>query len=473
MFTPEEATIYDILNALSKHEITTRELVIIYLNRIKELDRGNGLNSVLSLNPDALFTADYLDDLRSQGRILGPLHGVPVMLKGNINTGDKMPTSAGSVALKWNFAPEDAFIVKKLREAGALILGKTNLTEFANFITKGMPNGYSSLGKRVVNAYDPELDPSGSSSGSGVAVSANLCAVAVGSETSGSIMSPAAANGVVGLKPTMGLLSRTGIIPISNTLDTAGPMTRTVADAAVLLSVMAGRDENDPATFCAPDSMDYSTYLTKDGIKGKRVGICQPNEDFVKDEERMACANRVKQVLVEQGAEIVELPEMVFYPKALELMWYEIADAINYYLSKLGPSAPMKTLGDIIRFNQEHSEVALKYGQSHFLFAENSASGRMIEPEYIDVLNNKEGAIKLLSGLFKENMLDIIYCPSSTNIAPYTGYPSLSLPIGLTSLGHPVGSYFIAKPFDEGTLISVTFALEQIINGRKNPFRKN
>ncbi len=296
MFNIEEASINYLQDAMSKGEVTSRELVLLYLERIAKYDKsGPKLNSVLEINPDALFIADAMDHERETTGVRGPLHGIPVLLKDNINTHDKMHTSAGSVALADLYAPYDAFLVMKLRDAGAVILGKANMTEFANYMADGMPNGYSSRGGQVLNPYNAEKDPSGSSTGSAVAVSANLCTVAVGTETCGSIIGPAYMSGIVGIKPTVGLISRYGIIPISNSQDTAGPLARTVEDAAILLGELAGMDQNDPATWASRGRAysDYTQFLDKNGLKGARIGICLNGFDRASSGEQKVISSAI------------------------------------------------------------------------------------------------------------------------------------------------------------------------------------
>ena len=308
-FMIEEATIRGMHAAMASGELTARQLVVMYMERIARYDRaGMMLNAVQELNPDAVFIAEQLDRERSAGKIRGPLHGIPVLLKDNINTGDNMHTSAGSLALADNFAPEDAFLVSRLREAGAVILGKACMTEWANFMTTGMPAGYSSRGGQVRNPYGPgRIQPGGSSSGSAVAVAANLCAVSVGTETSGSILHPAYFNGIVGIKPTVGLISRSGIVPITYTQDTPGPMARTVEDAAILLGAMAGVDPLDAATLPGSGRVhaDYTVFLERDGLRGARIGINRAYWNSFRKEEHAIFENAIL-ALREAGAIVVE-----------------------------------------------------------------------------------------------------------------------------------------------------------------------
>jgi amidase len=471
MIKIEESTILELQDAMKKNEITSRELVLYYLSRIAEIDKcDGGLNSVLELNPDALFIADSLDEMRVNGTILGSLHGIPVMLKDNISTHDKMHTSAGSVALQDNYAPYDAHIVKLLREAGAVILGKTNMTEFANYMTDNMPCGYSSKGGQTLNPYNKNSTPGGSSSGSGVAVSANLCSVAVGTETCGSIIYPSQVNGIVGIKPTMGLLSRHGIIPISFTFDTPGPMTRTVTDAAVLLGVLAGKDGNDPAT-CKSKQVDYTQYLDKNGLDGARIGISRMFLENA-DEEKTAILESIIPVLQEHGADCVELPahELTSGEKFGAIMTNEFKCGINNYLASMNNNKIPKNLLEIILYNQNNAREALKYGQSTLINCQNTTSGNLTEPEYLNAIVKREEIIRGFDGIFTDNKVDVIFFLAGTGLPAFTGFPSMTIPVGTTDEDNlPLGSFWAARRFDEKSLIRVTYALEQILNARRNP----
>ena len=457
------ASIGEIHSLYREKKLTVRELALALLSRIAEIDKSpGGINSVLEINPDVLFIADELDRKLHNGEDLPALFGIPILLKDNINTADKLHTSAGSIALADNYAPCDAPIVTALREAGTLILGKANMTEFANYMSSdGMPSGYSSRGGQVVNPFNRSITPSGSSSGSAVAAAAGLCTVSIGTETSGSIISPASHNGITGIKPTGGLVERSGIIPISNTLDTAGPMARTVRDAAVLLGVMAGKD--------------YTGNCVKDGLKGIRAGINRykkPGDTETTDEE-IASFNNLCRLISDAGAILIE--NINFEPGAFagKIMLYEFKTCMNHYLSTLGGSSPIHTLGDIIKYNQAHAAAALAYGQSRLLDAENNASGTLTEGEYIKALNEREKAISALDRLFEENRLDIILCERPTNIAPFTGFPSMTIPLGQRKDGLPIGSYWIARRFDEATIIKTAFVAEQILGLNLRPdFRR-
>lgn len=469
------ASIQEIHNAYKEKLITVRELVLFFLSEIAKIDKcGEELNSILEINPDALFIADELDKRLQEGEELTTLFGIPVLLKDNINTADRLHTSAGSLALSDNYVLYDAHIVSRLREAGAVILGKANMTEFANYMTReGMPSGYSSRGGQVINPYNKSKTPSGSSSGSAVAVAAGLCTISIGTETAGSILSPAGQNGIVGIKPTLGLVGRSGIIPISSTLDTAGPMARTVRDAAVLLSVIAGRDTKDAATYANPNSTpdDYTQYLSKDGLRGVRIGInrSQKLENFVLSEEGKDAFDHLCKTLVDAGAVLVDNVNIDSNFSIGKIMRYEFKTSMNYYLSTLQGSSKMKTLKDIIEYNQSNSSVALKYGQSILIDAENNTSGTMTEPEYIEAVTERERSIEELDRLFDENNIDIMLCETFTNIAPFTGFPSMTIPIGQRMDKLPMDSYWIARRFDEATLLKVTYAAELLLGIHLTP----
>ena len=459
------ASIEEIHGLYREKKLTVRSLVLAYLSRMAKTDScADGLNSVLEINPDALFLADAFDEKLRKNVELTPLFGIPVLLKDNICTADRLHTSAGSVALADVTAQKDAHIVKLLREAGALILGKANMTEFANYMSReNMPSGYSSRGKQVLNPYNREKTPSGSSSGSAVAIAAGLSAVSIGTETSGSIISPAGVAGIVGIKPTLGLVGRSGIIPISNTLDTAGPMARSVRDAAVLLSVITGCDPEDPAARGHPAA--YTDCFTANGCRGMRIGINRSsNEDKEEDanEETSAAFDNLCSVFSDTGASLIENIRLRQKTAAGDIMRYEFKAAMNNCLSKLN-DGKIKTLGDIIQYNQAHSSAALKYGQSILIEAQNKTSGSLTEPDYINALLEREEAISELDAVFDENELDVILCESIPNVAPYTGFPSMTIPIGQKKSSEPIPAYFLAKRFGETTLIQAAYAAERIL----------
>jgi len=491
------ASITEIHEAYRRKETTVEEVVLAYLTRIAKIDMGaDGLKSVIEINPDALFIAkaldqkmqkihemdrEHMDDRQLNGEykagLMLPLFGIPVLLKDNINTHDRLHTTAGSVALADNYAPYDAHIVKLLRQAGAVIIGKANMTEFANYMSReDMPSGYSSRGGQVINPYNKDKTPSGSSSGSAVAVAAGLCTVSIGTETSGSILSPGWNNGIVGIKPTLGLVSRSGITPISSTLDTAGPMTRTVRDAAVLLNVIAGMDPDDPATYvhpsphtapthAAPNVVDYTKLLGSGSLKGVKIGInrSQKLDDFVLNEEEKAIFEKLCQAASDAGAVLIDNVNIDSNFIISKIMRSEFKTCMNYYLSTLKGSSKLKTLKDIIEYNQANAAVALKYGQSILIDVENNTSGAMTEPEYIEALLERAQAITALDRLFDEHDIDVMLCETFTNIAPFTGFPAMTVPIGQRQDKLPVGSYWIARRFDEATLINVAYGIEQLL----------
>lgn len=470
MINIEEAKILDLQTAMNDNQTTCRELVLTYLSRISKIDKcANGLNSVIEINPDALYIADELDSMRRNGNVCSFLHGIPIMLKDNISTHDKMHTSAGSIALGNNYAKNDSYIVKNLREAGALILGKTNMIEFANSMTDDMPMGYSSRGGFTLNPYDKTANPSGSSTGSAVSVAANLCTVAVGTETCGSIISPSQCNGIVGIKPTLGLLSRHGIIPISFTLDTPGPMARTVTDAAILLEILAGKDENDPVTTNSK-RVSYTQYLDKNGLAGARIGISRM---FIEeaDKEKLEILENIIPILKKHGAICTELPEHSLRSGENfgAIMKYEFKCGINSYLASFGNDSSPKTLHEIILFNQNHFEKALKYGQTTLINAENNTSGTLTEPEYINAIIKREELIHGFDSIFTENNVDVIFSLAGAGLPAMTGFPSMTIPVGKTKDNLPLGSFWIARRYDEKTLLRITYALEQILNTRFNP----
>lgn len=474
MFNIEEMTISDMMSYLDNGKLTSAQLVQMYLERIAKYDRkGPGLNSVLEINPDALHIAEAMDYERKYKGKRGALHGIPIIIKDNINTGDKMHTSAGSLALSNSYAKDDASLVKRLRNAGAIILGKANMTEFANFMAENMPSGYSSRGGQVINPYDASKTPSGSSSGSAVAVAASLCAAAVGTETDGSILSPSRANCIVGIKPTVGLISREGIIPISNSQDTAGPMARTVTDAAILLGVMAGVDDKDPATWKSErfSYADYTQFLKENSITGLRVGVCKSNYNKFTGEERNIL-NEAVQVLSTQGAEAIEQDKIndSLINEDSSVLFHEFKNGINYYLSTLGSRTEIHTLEDIIAFNNGHADAALKYGQK-ILELSQQTSGTLADEKYIcDRLRNLQDIAK--DGIDKamdELKLDALIFLEGTSIAAVSGYPSIIVPAGFSSDGTSYGITFIGRAFSEPAILRLAYAYEQAAQKRIPP----
>ncbi|ULL18317.1 amidase [Paenibacillus sp. H1-7] len=480
MIRIEEATITGMQQAMERGETSSFELVQRYMERIALHDRqGPRINSVLELNADALHQAEAADAARLRGAALGPLHGVPVLLKDNIDTADRMHTSAGSIALANHYAQRDAFLVTRLREAGAVILGKANMTEWANFMTEGMPGGYSSRGGQVLNPYGPgRFYAGGSSTGSAAAVAASFTAAAVGTETSGSILCPAVYQSIVGIKPTVGLISRSGIIPLAHSQDTAGPMARTVADAALLLGVMRGHDPRDPVTGCSigMEQPDYAAQLDRAGLQGARIGIPRRVfHDSLSEEEQILFEELLREI-ADAGAVLIDPADI---PSAGELsllhssvLVHEFKADLNAYLSKLPLDQPVHSLKELIAFNEAHADKALAYGQKILVYAE-SKSGTLTEPQYImdrlkDIrLSRTEGIDRVL----KEHRLDALLFPhdSGEEIAAKAGYPSIAVPGGYLRDGKPFGVMFTGGAFSEPSLIRLAYAFEQLSPRRVPP----
>jgi amidase len=480
---PATASIADLQTAMETGNISARELVDFYLDRIERFDRnGPKLNSVLEVNPDARKIADRLDAERAKKGPRGPMHGVPVLIKDNIDTADKLHTSAGSLALARHVAGRDAFLIERLRAAGAVILGKANMTEWANFMARNMPSGYSSRGGQVINPFDAKRTPGGSSAGSGVAVAAGLCAVAVGTETSGSILSPANQSGVVGLKPTLGLISRSGIIPIAASQDTAGPMARTVSDAAVLLSAMTGADARDKTTRGAQPEPDYTAFLDANGLRGARVGV--PRAWFM---DQISSAERevfegALQAMRDAGASVIEadIPTMQdiaqMHP---EVLFYEFRRDLNAYLKTVDQSrleTPIRNLQDLVRFNEARPQTMLRYGQT-LLLASLAAGGTRTETyQYTRERDLQLSRTRGIDATIQKHRLDALVAPSfwACIISAKAGYPSLIVPAGFTApteteLAFPVGVTFFSRAWSEGTLIRLGFAFEQATLAQRAP----
>ncbi|MFS0822312.1 amidase family protein [Bacillus sp. 1P02SD] len=462
-----EATIDSVQEKYEKEELTAKQLVLMYLHRISSYD--SKLKSIIEINPDALHIAMMLDAERKEKGPRGPLHGIPVLLKDNLDTNDKMHTSAGSLALAESYAPEDSYVAYLLREAGAIILGKTNMTEWANFMTEGMPSGYSSRGGQTLNPYGPgTFDVGGSSAGSGSAIAANFAVVAIGTETSGSILSPASQNSLVGIKPTVGLVSRAGIIPIAHTQDTAGPMARTVKDAAYLLSAIAEVDERDPITYTSRvlPSANFTEYLDVDGLKGARIGIARDVYfDYLSEEKRSVMDKAVKK-LEELGATVVDNVKIPSSKNkwSYHVLTYEFKVDLNNYLRRLDPSVKVRNLADLIQFNKENKEKMLKYGQMILEEAEKT-SGTLTEKEYLEALENDQyhSTDNGIDYVLKEDQLDAIVFPNNVGagIPAKAGYPSITVPAGYTPKGEPVGITFTGTAFSESTLIKLAYSFEQ------------
>ncbi|MFZ6011350.1 MAG: amidase [Bacteroidota bacterium] len=493
-FALNELTIDDLQKKMAQGELTSQAITKLYLDRIEAIDKnGPRLNSVIELNPDALSIAESMDLERKAGRVRGLLHGVPVLIKDNIDTGDKMMTTAGSLAMNGHRAAKDAFIVTRLREAGAVILGKTNLSEWANFRSTRSSSGWSSRGGQTKNPYVIDRNPCGSSSGSGVAVAANFCAVAVGTETNGSIACPSSINGIVGIKPSVGLVSRSGIIPISHTQDTAGPMARTVRDAAILLTVLAGADKNDGATMqsYSQTQLDYTQFLDVNGLQNKRVGV---EKSFLKKHEEVdRLLEQALDVLRKKGATIVEVDLMERMKEmgraSYTVLQYEFKDGLNRYLSKT--TAPIKSLEELIRFNRLHDAEAMPYFDQEILES-SQAKGDLKSKEYEEAIGKSQLiSHQAIDSILQENNLDAIagptngpsWCADLVNgdsfsgygtysPAAIAGYPHITVPMGYVH-GLPVGLTFLSGAFREGQIIQLAYAYEQASKHRVAPAMKN
>ncbi|MGB7212308.1 MAG: amidase [Gemmatimonadales bacterium] len=492
-FELDESTIADLQAGMKSGKYTARRLTELYFGRIGEMDRqGPTLRAMLDHDPDALAIADALDLERTAGKLRGPLHGIPVVIKDNIATGDRMTTTAGSLALEGCIARRDSGVAARLRAAGAVILGKTNLSEWANYRSTRATSGWSSRGGQCRNPYVLDRNPCGSSSGTGSGVSANFAAVGVGTETDGSIVCPSATNGLVGIKPTVGLVSRAGIIPISHSQDTAGPMARTVTDAALLLGALAGPDPRDPATAGAAGhaAADYSVFLRADGLKGARIGVLRGSFVGYHPEVDKLYQDALD-VMTRAGAQLIDpvaLPHSGEYDAAEGVVLsYEFKSDLNAYLADLGAAAPRKTLAEIIRFNEEHKDRVMPwFGQEEFLKAE--ARGPITEKAYRSArgkcveLSRKAG----IDAVMAAHRLDALVAPTgnpawptdlvngdhftggSSTPAAVAGYPSITVPMGSVT-GLPVGLSFIGGAWSEGTMIRVGFAFEQATQARRAP----
>ncbi|TKC02644.1 amidase [Pedobacter cryotolerans] len=493
-FDLNEVTVLQLQELMQNGKQTAKSLTKMYLKRIEEIDqKGPKLNAVIELNPEAIVIATALDAERKAGKIRGPLHGIPILIKDNINTADQMQTTAGALALAGNIASADAFIVKQLRAAGAVILGKTNLSEWANFRSTRSCSGWSSRGGQTKNPFILDRSPSGSSSGSGAAVSANLCAIAIGTETNGSIIAPSSYSGVVGFKPTVGLVSRSGIIPISKTQDTAGPMTRNVTDAAILLTVMAGVDFDDEITKTSVGrtQKDYTTFLKEGDLKGKRIGV---EKSFLNGHEGVVglYQNAIAK-LKELGAEIIEislLAEMRSIGGASTVVLQsEFKDGVNAYLAKA--NAKVKTLTEVIAFNKANLTSAMPYFKQETLEASDKAAD-LNSQTYKDAVAKTLSSQKIINDLMEKNKLDVIVgtsfgIPSLIDLfngdysggfyfaspAAMAGFPHITVPMGFIN-ELPVGLSFIASAYQEPVVLSIAYIYEQATKHRKAPkFIKN
>lgn len=492
IFDLEEVTVAQLQDGMKAGRFTASSLAEEYLQRIHEVDKaGPAINSVIEVNPDAMEIARSLDHERKAKGPRGPLHGIPVLIKDNIGTHDRMQTTAGSLALVGAVPPKDSFVAQKLREAGAVILGKTNLSEWANFRSTHSTSGWSGRGGLTRNPYALDRNPCGSSSGSGVAVAANLCSVAVGTETDGSVVCPSSANGIVGIKPTVGLVSRSGIIPIAHSQDTAGPMARTVADAAVLLSALAGVDTEDNATAASAGKgvADYTKFLDPKGLAGARIGVVRKLFGFDDKVDRLM--NEAIAEMKRQGAEIVDPGEIESLGKFGEtedlVLQYEFKADLNTYLTALGPASPVHTLAEIIEFNEKNKEKELAYfGQEQFI--KSQARGPLTTKEYLDALekNRRLAGAEGIDAVMDKFKLDALVAPTggpawttdlingdhgtggSSSAAAVAGYPNITVPAGFV-FGMPVGISFFGRAWSEPTLIKIAYAFEQATRHRRPP----
>ena len=489
-FQLQELTIDDLQEKMRSGQMTSRQITEAYLERIRQIDRsGPVLNSVIEINPDALTIADSLDQEREDGKLRGPLHGIPVLIKDNIDTGDKMMTTAGSLALDGHRAEVDAPIIKQLREAGAVLLGKTNLSEWANFRSTRSSSGWSSRGGQTKNPYVLDRSPCGSSSGSGTAVAANLCVVAIGTETNGSIACPASINGIVGIKPTVGLWSRAGIIPISHTQDTAGPMARTVRDAAILLGALTGEDPNDSITLSRNVDIpkEYTAFLKTDGLQGKIIGV---DKSLLKGHEAIdALLVKALGQIRNAGGTVVEVAFRDLLNDVgkdeFDVLKYEFKDGLNKYLA--AHSANVKSLEDVIRFNDENEKDVMPYFKQEILVG-SQAMEDLNSNGYTQALKRLLTTTRrVFADVFKEHKLnavcgptngpswciDLINGDSFTGYGIYSpaaiaGYPSITVPMGMVS-GLPIGLSFLGLAYSEPELISIAFAYEQVSGNRVPP----
>lgn len=468
-----EITIPQLQAKMRSGELTARRLTEMYLERIKQIDPKT--KSVIEINPDAVTIADQLDRERRRGKVRSPLHGIPILIKDNIDTADRMLTTAGSLALVDAPLPkEDAFVVQRLRKAGAVIIGKTNLSEWANFRGARSISGWSARGGQTNNPYFLDQNPCGSSSGSGVAVSANLAAAAVGTETNGSIICPAVTNGVVGIKPTLGLISRSGIIPIAHTQDTAGPMARTVTDAAILLSAMVARDKRDmvvPFGGKRPEKEDYAKYLDANGLKGARLGLVM---QYTTRAELKEFYKPFIELLRSVGATLVDVTFAPDYSKLgddrTNVLKYEFKTSLAKYLTARG--AKYKSLDDLIKFNEENKDRELvKFGQE--LFIDSAKKGKLSDPAYLEALarirkSTREDGI---DAVIAREKLDALVGPTtgtSWSIAAVAGYPYITVPVGLRE-NSALGMSFFGLPYSEPDLIRYAYAFEQKTKARAVP----
>ncbi|HEX5438195.1 MAG TPA: amidase [Gemmatimonadaceae bacterium] len=489
-FELEEATLAELQAGMQSGKYTSRGLVEAYLQRIASLD--DRLHHLLDANPDALQLAEALDAERKAKGARGPLHGIPVLIKGNIDTHDRVTTTAGSYALAGSIAPRDAFVASRLRQAGAVLLGKTNLSEWANFRSTHSSSGWSGRGGQGRNPYALDRTPCGSSSGSAAGVAASYCAVAVGTETDGSVVCPSSSNSIVGIKPTLGLVSRAGIIPIAHSQDTAGPMARTVTDAAILLGALAGVDPRDPATASSRGKghSDYTRFLDANGLRGARIGVARGHL-FGYSDEADALVDDAIALMKDRGAVIIDpanIPTLgSFGDSELEVLLYEFKADLNTYLAGLGAAAPVHSLKEIIAYNEQHHDQEMRYfGQELMLQAQQK--GPLSTPAYRKALahDHQRSRADGLDAVMHAHHLDAIVAPTgappwtidlvngdhdlggSSTIAAVAGYPHITVPAGY-AFGLPVGISFIGLAYTEPTLLKLAYAFEHATRHRRPP----
>jgi len=491
-FELDEITISELQDGMQSGKLTAQSLVEKYSERIHQIDKnGPAVNSVIEMNPDAPSIAAALDRERKTKGPRGPLHGIPVLIKDNIATGDRMMTTAGSLALVGSKEPKDSFVAQKLRAAGAVILGKTNLSEWANMRSSHSTSGWSGRGGLTKNPYALDRNPCGSSSGTGAGISANLAAVGIGTETDGSIVCPSSSNGLVGIKPTVGLVSRSRIIPISHSQDTAGPMCRTVRDAAILLGALTGVDPDDSATAASAGKSQtgYSRYCDPNGLKGARIGVVRKYFGFSEAVDRLM--EQALDVMKRQGATLVDPADLPSHGKFDEsegtVLSYEYKADLNAYLAQLGPGAPVHSMKEVIEFNDRNREKEMPYfGQDLMLKAE--ARGPLTDKEYVDALakNHQLARTEGIDAVMDKNRLDALVAPTgspawvtdlvngdhfsggSSNVAAVAGYPNINVTAGLI-FGLPVGISFFGRAWSEAVLIKLAYAFEQATKARQQP----
>ena len=492
-FELEEATIAGLQRDMVSGKRSAQSITRDYLERIEDMDRrGPALRAIIETNPDAISIARSLDEERKSRGPRGPLHGIPVLLKDNIDTSDRMTTTAGSLALEGSIPPRDATLARRLREAGAILIGKANMSEWANFRSTHSSSGWSARGGQARNPYVLDRSPCGSSSGSGTAVAANLCTVSVGTETDGSITCPAATNGIVGIKPTLGLVSRAGVIPIAHSQDTAGPMARTVTDAAILLNALAGIDSRDTETTRSRGKAanDYTRFLDANALKGARIGVPREKYYGYNDATDKAMSDAIA-LMKERGAIIVDPANVPtagkFDDSEFEVLLYEFKADLNAYLATLGPRARVKSLKEIIAFNEREKEREMPwFGQEIMIMAENK--GSLSSSKYRTALakNHRMSRLEGIDAVMTKHRLDALVAPTtgpawptdllngdhftggSTTPAAVAGYPNISVPAGYVH-GLPIGISFFGRAWSENKLIALAYSYEQASKHRRPP----